>query len=160
MIDKNGKVGGKINLIDLLIILVVIAGVGFVAFRSLRSNDSGVATEPVNITFYVENTFSHVVDQLETGTSVWDYSSNINVGTLESFTSAPFTAPVSDGKGALVDVPINGKFQATLNIKADGVLGPHGVTIDGQLYGVGHTLVMYLGECKVFASVSGIDSAA
>lgn len=159
MIDKNGKVGGKINLIDLIIILLLIAAVAFVAFRTLRGDDGNEAV-PVTMTLYVENTFNHVIEQLEIGSSVWDYSSNVDMGTLESFTSYPFTEPVSDGKGGLIDAPIENKSQAELIIKADGVLGSHGVTINGQLYGLGHTLVMYAGDCKFFVSVSDIQAAA
>ncbi len=38
MIDKNGKVFGKINLIDLLIIIVIIVAAAFLGWRLLANN--------------------------------------------------------------------------------------------------------------------------
>jgi len=157
MIDKDGKVGGKINLIDLIIILVIVAAGVFLFYRSTRTVEKTSEAVPVKLTLFAENTFEHVLDQVKEGDPVWDYSSNIELGTLESYTYHPFTGLIADGTGGLVDVPVEGKYQANLVINAEGVISPHGVTIDGQLYGIGHTLVMYAGNCKFFISVSDIE---
>lgn len=158
MIDKNGKVGGKINLIDLLIVLVIIAAGIFVFLRTTRSGDGNEGAAPATMTFHVESTATHVVEQMEAGASVWDYSSNVTLGTLTDFDYYDFMNPIADGMGSYIAAPVEGSCQADLTVEVNGVIGTHGITIDGQLYGLGHTLVMYAGDCKVFASVSGIEA--
>ena len=52
MIDKNGKLFGKVNLIDLLIVIVLVALVGFLGYRFLIRDDTGVVnTQTVYISF-------------------------------------------------------------------------------------------------------------
>ena len=55
MIDKNGKLFGKINIIDLLIILVIVAAAAFFAVRYLGGGgeDSvGSTKTTAEISFY------------------------------------------------------------------------------------------------------------
>ena len=48
MIDKNGKIGGKVSIIDLLIVIILVAALAFVGYRFLTKDRSGVVnTEKV-----------------------------------------------------------------------------------------------------------------
>ena len=42
MIDKNGKIGGKVSIIDLLILIILLAAIAFVGYRFLTKDRSGV----------------------------------------------------------------------------------------------------------------------
>ncbi len=52
VIDEKGKLGGKINIIDLIVILVVLAAIVAVAF--LGSRGAGSDAQPEHIIFTVE----------------------------------------------------------------------------------------------------------
>ena len=45
----------------------------------------------------------------------------------------------------------------TLNCEGEGVVGTHGVTIGGTLYGAGQSMSVYFNDCKLFLRVQSIE---
>ncbi|NLV86436.1 MAG: DUF4330 family protein, partial [Clostridiales bacterium] len=52
MIDQNGKLFGKINLIDLIIIIVLIALLAFAALKFTNARNSDTELVDLKISFY------------------------------------------------------------------------------------------------------------
>ena len=46
---------------------------------------------------------------------------------------------------------------ATLVCEGEGVMGTHGVTIGGTLYGTGQSMSVYFNDCKLFLRVQSIE---
>ena len=46
---------------------------------------------------------------------------------------------------------------ATLVCEGEGVMGTHGVTIGGTLYGAGQSMSVYFNDCKLFLRVQSIE---
>ena len=160
MIDKNGKLFGKVNLIDLIIVLVVIAAVAFVGLKVVNRTDPNSNLVPVRISFFSEEAPSFVADTLKADTSVLDMTENVTIGTVESFEIGDPIGYFTDTKGQVQSVTREGYNSITLQVLANGELSEHGVTIDGVLYGVGHTLTIYAGQAKIYLRVSGIEPIA
>ena len=88
MIDKNGKLFGKINIIDFLLIVVVAVGIVLLGVRFLFSG-FGKKEDTVRITFYGNWVNDFLPDAVNIGDPVEQYSTEIDLGTLVSFSSEP-----------------------------------------------------------------------
>ena len=157
---KDGKLFGKINLIDFVIVLIILAAVAFVAMKVVDKGNENAQLSQVHISFYADEVPEYVADALETDTSVLDSTENVTIGTVESFEVAPPLGYETDTKGVIQSVVREGYKSVNLSALATGELTEHGITIDGVLYGVGHTLTIYAGKAKMYLKVSGIEPVA
>lgn len=163
MIDKNGKIFGKVNLVDLIIIFILIAMAAFAVFKFAIPSDSEVIETQMYLTLFCEETPDYVLDYLIEGSPVYDSSEGVAIGTLESFEIGEPVGyePKGDGKDySLYQVSRDGYSSVTLRIIASGVNGVRGATIEDVLYGVGHTMTVYAGQSKLYLRVSGIEAKA
>ncbi len=160
MIDKNGKLFGKINLIDFAIVLVLIALVAFVALKVVDKGNEGTSLSQVRISFFGDETPDYVAKVLEEGTSVMDSTEKVTLGTVESFEVGAPIGYETDTKGEIQQVIRQGYNSVSINVLGKGEITEHGVTIDGVLYGVGHTLTIYAGKAKLFLKISGIEAVS
>jgi len=160
MVDKNGKLFGKINLIDLLVILIVIAVVVLAAMKVVNAKKASASLSEVKMSFFAEEIPDYVAQVIQNGTSVMDSTGNVTMGTVDSFKIDAPLGYVTDPKGQAQEIQREGYKSVTLNITAKGVLSDHGIKIDGTLYSVGHTLTLYAGEAKMYMKVSAITPAA
>lgn len=161
MIDKNGKLFGKINLIDLIIILILLALAVFAVFKFVVPSSSDSQATQIKLTLFCEETPDYVVDYIEEGASVYDSGEGITIGTVESYeTGEPIgyeTKDNGEGDNEEYHVSRDGYVSVTLVVDATGVDGENGVTINGVLYGVGHTMTIYAGQAKLYLRVKGIE---
>lgn len=160
MVDKNGKLFGKINLIDLLIVLVIIALAVFAALKVVNRSDDSAALTQVRICFFGEETPDYVANVLEKGASILDSKENVTMGTIEDFEIGAPLGYDTDANGEVQAVVRDGYNSVSITAIGTGELTEHGVTIDGVLYGVGHTLTIYAGKAKLYLKVSGIEPVA
>ncbi len=79
MIDKNGKLFGKINLVDLIIVLIIIALAAFVAMKFLGNKNDGSNLTQIEMSFYSDEEPQFVVDALKEGASVYDYNEKVTI---------------------------------------------------------------------------------
>lgn len=160
MVDKNGKLFGKINLIDFIIVLVILALVAFVALKVVDKGNEGANLTQVRISFYGEETPNYVTKYIEKGTTVLDGTEKVNLGTIESFDIGSPLSYATTTNGDVQQVIKEGYSSVSITAIVKGELGEHGVTVDGVLYGVGHTLPIYAGKAKLFMKVSGIEAVS
>jgi len=161
MIDKNGKIGGKVSIIDLLILVIILAAIAFVGYRFLTKDRSGVvSTQSVYMSMTGAEVSNYVVDDLEIGARVFDDTENNVLG---------YVTDIETGKGYHYGVGNNGETVAlfpddsssvTVTCKAEGTLDPNGLLIGGTRYAIGHTFVVYVGDCKLYLRISALEPAA
>lgn len=157
MIDEKGRLFGKVNLVDLIIILIVIAAVVFLGVKFLGPESTTANTQEAIVSFYCEEAPDYVADQLQAGDVVWDSGDNVNIGTVKDWSITDSVSYYYAENGETVQASKTGYCAVTLRCDAEGVIGEHGITINGTLYGVGHTLTIYAGEAKLYLKVSGIE---
>ena len=160
MIDKNGKIGGKINLIDLLIIIVLVAVVGFIGYRFLIKDDAGIVnTETVTLQFTCAETKNFVADRLETGVNVLDTEENNSMGTVTDIEIGEAYEYVVTEGGETVQKNAEDCSSVVVTTETSGTLDGNGVLIGGARYAVGHSMVIYVGDCKLYVQISAVDVA-
>lgn len=159
MIDKNGKLFGKVNLIDLIIVLVLLALVIFAVFKfAVPSNDDSTDSR-VKITLFCEETPSYVIDYIKFGAPVKDFAEDNTIGTVKSFEIGEPIGFETGENGFACEIIRENYNSVTIEVDAEGEIGENGVTVNGVLYGVGHTLTAYAGQAKLYLRVSGIEAA-
>ena len=157
---KDGKLFGKVNIIDCLIVLILLALVAFVGFKFAHRNDETANLTKVRITFFGEETPDYVAKVLENGTPILDSKDDVTMGTIESFEVGEPLGYDTDVNGEVQQVIRQGYNSVSITAVGEGILGDHGVTIGGVLYGVGHTLTIYAGKAKLYLKVSGIEAVS
>lgn len=157
MLDNNGKLLGKINLIDFILILIIVAAVVFAAMKVVSARNKTADVTPVRISFFAEEVPDYVATALKEGTSVLDSTENVTMGTVESFKVGNPLGYVTDTNGEVEEVQRTGYKSVTITITGNAQLGAHGATIDKVLYAVGHTLTIYAGDSKLYLKISDIQ---
>ena len=160
MIDKNGKIAGKLNVIDLIILVVIIAAAIFVGRRLISGDPFGVVSrQPVYMEFTTNEVKNYVAERLETGTRVYDETENNELGKVTDIKiGEAYYYEHTDGGKTVVVYP-DDSVSVKLTSLAEGVLDGNGIVIGGTRYAIGHTFVIYAGDCKLYVRISGIDAA-
>ncbi len=156
MIDEKGRLFGKLNIVDLLIVIILAAALAFLGFKLLGPESDAANTQDVTLTLYCEDTPDFVAEQLLAGSSVWDSTAGVTLGTLAEWRVGDSKSYVTDANDNVVELTREEYCSLTLTVQASGVVSEHGVTIGGTLYGVGHSMTVYAGDCKIYLKVSDI----
>ncbi len=160
MIDKNGKLFGKINLIDLLIILIIIAAVVFFATKAFTPAQEAAGTETgtVQVQFFSSKAPVGTAEAIELGAPAFEDTTNVQFGKVIAVESEPaYTYLVDDdGNPVKTEVPYN--YAVSVTVELEGNLTEKGLYVGGRLYGVGANFTMHFGKSTVYASVSGVSS--
>ncbi|MGI5978033.1 MAG: DUF4330 family protein [Oscillospiraceae bacterium] len=160
MVDQNGKLFGKINLIDLIILLVLAALIVTVALRVVKNREETSSIQTVRITFYAEEVPDYVPQAMVKGASCSDVTENSDLGTLDSFETGEPLGYVTNTKGQVEAVVRQGYNSLSFTSIAEGEAIDHGVKINGVTYAVGHSLTVYAGKAKVYCRIKAIEPAA
>ena len=60
MIDENGRLFGKVNIVDLLIVIIILAAAAFLGYKLLGPESTAANTQKVLVTLYCEETPNYV----------------------------------------------------------------------------------------------------
>ena len=101
MIDKNGKLFGKINIIDLLIILVIIAAAVFFATKAFTPAQEATKTETstVRVQFFCYKAQVGAADAIEIGAPAFEDTTNVDFGKVVAVESEPSYTYFVDADG-------------------------------------------------------------
>lgn len=164
MIDKNGKLFGKINIIDLLIIIIIILALVFAGTKILGRDSSNKITNAVSkpgtvrITVFCDDVKDFVPDALHIGDPVEQYQSSIALGKLLSYASEPaYTYQYDPVSGESVQVPEANKIFMTAIIEATGVLNEWGFTVNDTTFVVGGGYFFNIGQTRVGVTIQSLE---
>ena len=157
MIDKNGKIGGKVNLIDLLILIVIIAVAAFVAHRFLVRDSAGlVKNDAVRLEFTATEVKKYTAAALKEGAPALDADENNYLGSVLSYELGEAYEYIVDEHGDTVELNPFDSVSVVVTTETSGNLDGNGVVINGTRYAVGHSMVLFAGDAKLWVRVSGI----
>ena len=158
MIDRNGKVFGKINIIDLIVLLALIAAIAVFGYSKAKGGKDALTkdSDEVEIVFYTEQVSDFVVDKIQAGDMVCDADKNIFFGTVTSVEKGPAVSynQTSDGKIVVSDRPDSSSATITVTGKAN--MDEYGAKFEGTQYTVGHSLTIRAGNAKIYLRVYDI----
>lgn len=160
IIDKNGRLFGKISVIDVVVLLAVAALAAALAFKSGQTH-TGTASDAIPITFQLqingERTF--VTDAIQVGDNLYDLDNNSGLlGTIQSIETLPGTriATFSDGTKAMA--PVDDGATLLLTIQGEGIISNNRCLLN-RVYnlGVNTTRNYYTPYAQFTATVTGIE---
>ena len=159
MIDKNGKLFGKINIIDLLVLLVIMVAVLIFGGKKLMDRKTAAENAPETFTmeFYTDEVYDYVTEHVKVGETIFDADKDVVMGKVTSFEVGPSKVYYPDSQGKVVVSEKEGFSSITIKGEMTGKLGDLGAVIDGETYGVGHTFTVRVGKAKIYLKVSDIN---
>jgi hypothetical protein len=139
VIDNNGRLFGKISVIDVLFILVVAAvcAAFYVKFNVLDVTRKSVDTIPVTYKITIYGVREYTVKSLEVGDLIYDkdYSGGQPVGRITSISAQDAVRAVEKTDGTIVNGPVEGCYDVTLTLSAEAII-TGGRTLVNRTYDV------------------------
>ena len=165
MIDKNGRLFGKVSVIDILIIALILAAGVFLAARYLSSRNNpigaGGALDELEIKFYSEEVNNFVVDAIKEGDAAKEYVQYANFGNVVKVERADSITWVGDVDGIILPSSKDGYYSSvTVTTRARGRINAIGFELDGTTYFVGKTVILQFGKAGFQGRISGVERVA
>lgn len=159
MIDKNGKLFGKINIIDLLIVLVVIAALVFFATRAFTPAEKGerVESAKVALKYVAVDALAGAGEAINVGDPVYEDTTNIKLGTVTSISYEGAYMYEAGPDGEPVKVPVVGKEYVTVTTEVEGNVTDDGIYVDGYLYCIGVARTYHFGQAIIYGVLADIS---
>jgi len=162
---KNGKLFGKLNIIDLLIILIVIAAVIFVGVRFLGEDDTsslgGIGTQKVRVTFSEPAApilLADYADGSQLGKPVYNHDKSAALGVLTSFEAEEnYTYEWDPHTGELIKVPSTLYCQLQFSCETEGSITDEGLFVNGIHYSIGSSWTIRAGQMRIYCRVAGFE---
>ncbi len=158
IIDKKGRLFGKVSIIDIFIVVVLVVGAYFVFKRFAVMDMVVVQGEDYIVTFYSEDTPDFVADKVQIGDRVEDEAKTLDLGKVIAIENSPGFYYVTDSQGNIKKTEREGitSMKITAELKAQPY--EHGFILSGgNKYGVGHGLTIRAGKAKIWLKISGIE---
>lgn len=140
LIDKNGKIGGKVSIIDILAVIVILVAVIGIAFRFV-SSPSKSARQRVKLSYVVEinGVREYTVNAINKKGTVIDAKQKCLIGEITEVSSKQQTMEQFDSKGNVVYAEVPNKYSVEVTILSDGKESDSG-------YFVGNDTVLSVGS--------------
>lgn len=160
MIRKDGKVFGKINIIDLIIIIVLVISAGLFVFTNTIGKDVAKSgDETVVFEFFAEEVPDFVPPHVTVGSKLYDNDTNLELGEVVDVEAGPAKIYEANNEGVTVLSEKEGYNSIRITGKVKGTIGDFGVEIGGVKYGVGHSMTLRAGTAKIYLRISDIREA-
>ena len=159
MIDKNGKLFGKLNIIDLLIILIIIAAAIFLGMRIFGGDeDMQNPARTVRMTFYAPDAPAVLEGKASAGDPVIDFDNSRSLGTLTAYDTEPaITYVVNPQTGEPVEIPVADECRLTLTCETIGYLSVDGLHVNDCTYCIGGSYTIRAGQTRVACRLADVE---
>lgn len=150
---KNGKLFGKINIIDFLAVLALIVVIAAAAVFVLRPKDGG---DTLVMKFRIEEVDGFVAEKVHVGDELYDDTNlqDIGVVTDVELSDSISYGQVNDSVYTLTSK--EGYYSMIITGEVKGRKTKLGAEIGGKKYGVGHSMVLRAGDAKMYLRVYDI----
>lgn len=160
IIDKRGKLFGKISIIDLLILLllVVVAGFGYKYMSSRGAGQEASQTEKFVIVFYGEEAPEFAVKAVKVGDVARDLQGGTVFGSIVQDVKAEKPKKFIDNeKGETVALARDGYVSYFMTVEGEGVIRDTGIAIGGSEFQMGKTLTIKVGSAIFQGMIYSIE---
>lgn len=158
MLDNKGRLFGKVSVVDLFMLVAVVVAVIFVYRKmGIAAITTTAKGDEVVLKFYAEQAPECVGDFLEVGGRVMDEAKGVDMGRIISYEVGEGYDYFPDAEGNLVKSAKYGYCSVEVTSRLTAQLYENGVIIDGNKYGVGHSMTILAGKTKIYLRLSGIE---
>lgn len=156
IIDKKGRILGKVSIIDVLVLLLILAVLGGVGYKYKKSGTATPFTrlDDLEITLYQEEAPEPAAKGVKTGDPVREAIQGSYFGKVKDVKIDKSVSWVEDrNDGKYVASFKQGYASIYITIEGKGLFGDNGVTIDNAVYFVGKTLEVRVGNSVFWARI-------
>lgn len=156
MIDKNGKLFGKISIIDIgIIILVIIAGLFMVKKLGIFTPKENITNnnDKVKIVFYQEEVNSFTANNVKLDDPTTETLQNMSFGNVVDIEIEDSVSWGEDKDGRQVKSTKEGFSSVFITMETNGILGPNGINIGGSNYYVGQFITLRVGTSIFYGRI-------
>jgi len=157
MIDKNGRLFGKISIIDICIVLALVLAAVFIVRQLTAKAELRTSEEPIQITFFAEEAPIYVADYLAIGARMENDDTGDFFGYSESFSVGESLTNTVDKTGTPQRSPKEDFCSIIVTGTAMGQRTETSVLIGGNRYEVGKYVVLRVGLAKLAVKVMAIQ---
>lgn len=159
ILDKKGKLFGKISIVDVLVILIVIAvGAGlYYKFGKSGTVTPFTKTSTIQMSVYLETANDYFVKNIKVGDVVKDRVQNVVMGKVVDIEIGPDISYFINDKGLVVKGSRENYSSVTITFQGEGIYSPTGVTFNGVEYYINKNGTEWrIGDTSCFAKISDI----
>lgn len=159
ILDKKGKLFGKISIVDVLVVVIVVA---IACGLYYKFNKSGTvtpftATQPIQMSLYLESVNTYMIDNIKVGDEVRDRVQNVVLGKVTDVIVGPDISYFINDKGLAVQGSREGYNSATIVFEGEGIYKETGVFFSGIEYYINKNGTEWrIGNTFCYAKISGI----
>lgn len=125
IIDHNGRLFGKISIIDVLVVAVVIVMAAALSVKGRQTQTStSVTNEPITFQVQVQGVRTYVADAIQVGDLLYDpdYSTGGALGVITDIQVTPGTQLADFSDGTLETVPKEDCKDILLTVQGEGLI--------------------------------------
>lgn len=156
MIDKNGKLFGKISIIDIgIIILVIIAGLFIVRKLGIFIPKENITNnnDKIKVVFYQEEVNSFTANNVKLEDPTTETLLNMSFGNVVDIEIGDSVSWGEDKDGRQVKSTKNGFSSVFITMETNGILGPNGINIGGSNYYIGQFITLRVGTSIFYGRI-------
>lgn len=158
ILDNKGRLFGKISLIDIFAAAVLIM-VFLVVYMNIDIGTRPRVTggeQPVKITFFTPALENFTVEAIDMGARVENDTDGTFMGHVVGIDIGESINFMPDIDGREVASPMEGFSSVTIESVVNGQLVDGLLLLDGNLYGSGTTIIIWVGRAKMMLQISDI----
>ena len=145
MVNRDGKIKGKFNIIDILAIVLVVVVIAGIVWRFGSSVTTAVKSDSeFTYTVRVEAVRDYTIKALEKGGKITDKNSTMDLGEIVDVKVEPATKTEERADGIIVDSEVPDRFTAYVTIKTFGKEADNSyIAADSNELSVGRTTEIF-----------------
>ena len=158
-IDKNGKLFGKVNIIDIIIIILLLVVLAFAAYKlGFFAPKQVISTETskIRVVFYQEEVNTFTVENTNLDDPVSDATQNSSFGKVVDIESGESASWGVDRDGKQVMSAKDGYSSVYITAETTGTVRSTGISTGGRNYYVGQLLTLRVGTsayyCRIYSA--------
>ena len=147
----------RINIIDLLVVVVALIAVAVIGVSKFTGKDSvNGENKKMIITFYSEEVSESIADYIKDGDIISDSTTKVVFGNAK-ITTDDSVSYIATDKNEYIKATRAGYKSITIICETEAVFSDIGAVFDGNIYGVGHTLTLLVGDSRFTARIKDIE---
>lgn len=159
ILDKKGKLFGKISIVDALVVVIIIAvacGL-YYKFGSSGTVTPFTDTQTIQMSVYMESVNTYMIDNIKVGDVVKDRVQNVVLGKVTDIQVGPDISYFISDRGLAVQGSREGYNSATIVFEGEGIYKETGVFFSGIEYYINKNGTEWrIGNTFCYARISDI----
>ncbi len=119
LLDENGRIGGKVNIADLIVVVLLILAVAVIGVRvsTLGRTGEGVELNTNQYVVKVDQVRQYTVDSFREGDELYNKEDGTHIGTVKAIESVPAADVHDDGTGQIAEYSVQDRFDLYLTVE-------------------------------------------